>query len=62
MTANIQSESEVSVLARRDAYEAEVVGALLDETPEERDERIALVQAAQEMVQRAFLQARACCE
>ncbi|HEX9058299.1 MAG TPA: hypothetical protein VF818_12285 [Ktedonobacterales bacterium] len=54
MTAHIQYDSETSVAERRSAYEAEVTNALLDETPEEREERLALVRAAQEMVRLAF--------
>lgn len=62
MTANIQFDHETRVAERRSAYESEVIAALLDETVEERDERIALLQVAQELVQRAFEQANECCE
>ena len=54
MTANIQYDSQTSLAERRGLYEREVADALLDETPEERDERLELVRLAQEMVLRAF--------
>lgn len=57
MTANIQCDSELSIAERRAAYEAAVAEALCDESAEERAERIALVQAAQQLVMLAFQQA-----
>jgi hypothetical protein len=54
MTANIQYDSQTSLAERRSAYEAEVTDALLDETADEREERLALVRAAQEMIMLAF--------
>jgi hypothetical protein len=59
MTANLQFDSQVSLAERRGMYEREVADALLDETPEEREERLELVRMAQEMVLRAF---QATCE
>jgi hypothetical protein len=54
MTAHIQSDCDTDLLERRTAYEAEVVDALLDESAEERAERLALVEIAQAMILRAF--------
>lgn len=54
MTANIQFDSRTSLAERRGLYEREIADALLDETPEEREERLELVRLAQEMVLRAF--------
>lgn len=54
MTANIQYDSQTSLADRRSAYESEVTDALLDESAEEREERLELVRAAQEMVLLAF--------
>jgi hypothetical protein len=54
MTANIQYDRQTSLAERRDAYEAEIADALLDESAEEREERLELVRAAQEMVVLAF--------
>ena len=54
MTANIQYDSQTSVTERRWAYEAEVSDALLDESPEEREERLDLVRIAQDMILLAF--------
>lgn len=59
MTANIQYDSQTSLAERRGVYEREVTDALLEETPEEREERLELVRVAQEMVLRAF---QAMCE
>jgi hypothetical protein len=54
MTADIQCDSELSIADRRAAYESAVAQALCDETAEERDERMALVQAAQRLILLAF--------
>lgn len=54
MTADIQYDRDTDLVQRRSAYEAEVVDALLDETPEEREERLELVRAAEAMVLLAF--------
>lgn len=56
MTANIQYDSQTSLAERRGAYDAEVTDALLDESPEEREERLELVRIAQEMILLAFQQ------
>ena len=56
MTANIQYDSQTSLAERRGAYDAEVTDALLDESPEEREERLELVRIAQEMILLAFHQ------
>jgi hypothetical protein len=62
MTANIQYDSQTSLAERRSAYEAEVTDALLDESAEEREERLELVRAAQEMVRLAFLRMCESCD
>ena len=62
MTANIQYDRRTSLAERRDAYEAEITDALLDESPEEREERLELVRAAQEMVLLAFQRMCVTCE
>jgi hypothetical protein len=54
VTAYTQSDHRATLAERRRAYEAEVVDGLLEESPEEREERLALVRAAQEMVLLAF--------
>lgn len=54
MTANLQYDCQTSLAERRGRYEREVADALLDETPEEREDRLELVRVAQEMVLRAF--------
>ena len=54
MTANIQPDCDTNLLERRSAYEAEVTDALLDESEEERAERLELVRIAQAMILRAF--------
>lgn len=56
MTANVQYDPSTSVDERHKLYEAEVVEALLDETEEERAERLALVRAAEAMILHAFQQ------
>ena len=56
MTANVQFDPSTSVDERHTLYEAAVVEALLDETEEERAERLALVRAAEAMILRAFHQ------
>jgi hypothetical protein len=54
MTANLQYDSQTTFAERRGIYEREVADSLLDETPEEREERLELVRVAHEMVLRAF--------
>lgn len=54
MTAHVQSECDTDLLQRRSAYEAEVADALLDESDDEREERLELVRIAQAMILRAF--------
>jgi hypothetical protein len=56
MTADIQCDCEMSIAERRAAYETAVAQALCDESAEERDERVALVQAAQRLILLAFQQ------
>jgi hypothetical protein len=62
MTANIQYDRQTSLAERRNAYEAEIADALLDESAEEREERLELVRAAQEMVLLAFQRMCETCE
>jgi hypothetical protein len=50
MTAYTQSDRRSLLLERRRLYEAEVVEALLNEEPEEREERVHLVRACQPML------------
>ena len=50
MTAYIQSDRRSLLLERRKLYEAEVVEALLNEGPQERQERLHLVRACQPTV------------
>jgi hypothetical protein len=50
MNAYIQSDRRSLLLERRKLYEAEVVEALLNEDPEEREERLHLVRACQPML------------
>ncbi len=50
MTAYTQSDRRSLLLERRRLYEAEVAKALLDEEPEEREERLHLVRACQPML------------
>ncbi len=50
MTAYIQSDRRSLLLERRKLYEAEVAEALLNEDPEEREERLRLVRACQPML------------
>jgi hypothetical protein len=54
MTANVQYDPSTSLAERHSLYEAEVAEALLDETDEERAERLELVRAAEAMVLAAF--------
>lgn len=54
MTANVQSDPSTGLAERHSLYEAEVVEALLDESEEERAERLELVRAAEAMVLAAF--------
>lgn len=50
MTAYTQSDRRSLLLERRKLYEAEVVEALLNEAPEEREERLHMVRACQPML------------
>lgn len=50
MTAYTQSDRRSLLLERRRLYEAEVAEALLNEEPEEREERLHLVRACQPML------------
>ena len=55
MTTETTCDRDTSLAARRAAYEAEVARALLDESDEERAERVALARAAQRALLYAFL-------
>jgi hypothetical protein len=50
MTAYIQSDRRSLLLEKRKLYEAEVAEALLNECPQEREERLDLVRACQPML------------
>ena len=50
MTAYIQSDRRSLLLEQRKRYEARVAEALLDEDPEEREERLSLVRNCQPML------------
>lgn len=54
MTADATCDRQAAIAERRQAYEAEVVNALLDESQEEREERLELVRLAQALVLRTF--------
>jgi hypothetical protein len=54
MTADTTLERQAAIDERRAAYEADVVHALLDETPDEREERLDLVRLAHEMILRVL--------
>ncbi len=54
MTADTACERQEAIRERRAAYEMEVVHALLDESAEERAERLELVRRAQAMLVRVF--------
>jgi hypothetical protein len=54
MKADTTCDRQASIRERRSAYEAEITNALLDETSEERDERLALVRVAEAMLLRAL--------
>ncbi len=54
MTAYIQSDRRSLLLERRKLYEAEVAEALLNEAPEEREERLHLVRVCQPMLAAAL--------
>lgn len=54
MTADATCDRQAAIAERRQAYEAEVVNALLDESQEEREERLELVRVAQALVLRTF--------
>jgi len=60
--ASLAAPSYDSLAARRCAYEDAVASALLDESDEERDERLALVVAAQELVMRAYSTHQIACD
>jgi hypothetical protein len=54
MTANVQYDPSTELAERHSLYETEVAEALLDESEEERAERLELVRAAEAMVLAAF--------
>lgn len=54
MTADATCDRQAAITERRQAYEAEVVNALLDESQEEREERLELVRLAQALVLRTW--------
>lgn len=54
MTAYTQSDRRSLLLERRKLYEAEVAEALLNEDPEEREERLRMVRLYQPMVVASF--------
>jgi hypothetical protein len=54
MTADTTCDRLAAIAERRAAYEADVVDALLEESDDEREERLELVRAAQAMILRAF--------
>ena len=54
MTTNLECDAVTSTIAYRRAYDELVAEALLDESDEERAERLELVEAAQAILLRAF--------
>lgn len=54
MTTDVTCDRQAAIQERRNAYEAEVIDALLDESSEERDERLELVRLAEAMILQAF--------
>lgn len=54
MTTDVTCDRQAAIKERRNAYEAEVIDALLDESSEERNERLELVRLAEAMILRAF--------
>lgn len=54
MTTNVTCDRQAAIQERRNAYEAEVIDALLDESSEERNERLELVRLAEAMILQAF--------
>lgn len=54
MTANVQYDPSTELAERHSLYETEVAEALLDESEEERAERLELVRVAEAMVLAAF--------
>lgn len=54
MTADVTCDRQAAIKERRNAYEAEVIDALLDESSEEREERLALVRLAEAMILQSF--------
>jgi len=50
MTADTTCDREAAIRERRAAYENMVIEALLDESEEEREERLELVRLAQQMI------------
>jgi hypothetical protein len=54
MTAETTLDRLAAIAERRAAYEADVTDALLDEDPDERDERLELVRLAHTMILRAL--------
>lgn len=54
MTTDVTCDRHAAIQERRSAYEAEVINALLDESSEERNERLELVRLAEAMILQAF--------
>jgi hypothetical protein len=54
MTADITLDRQAAIAERRTAYEADVIHALLDEDPDEREERLRLVRLTHVMILRAL--------
>lgn len=54
MTTDVTCDRQAAIQERRNAYEAEVMDALLDESDEERDERLELVRLAEVMILQSF--------
>jgi hypothetical protein len=54
MTADTTCDREAAIRERRTAYEKMVIEALLDESDEEREERLELVRLAQAMILQAL--------
>ncbi len=54
MTADITLDRQAAITERRQAYEADVIDALLDEDFDERKERLELLRLAHAMILRAL--------
>lgn len=54
MTADTTCDYRAALAERRAVYEADVVRALLDESDEEREERLGLVRLAEAMIRGAM--------